>query len=97
MVWTVPASRDDESLPLEILHTGSYLVAAGGERRQVLANLFDAAPSDISRSSRKPPGTGSTTAKAEGLQYPRREIASLLLLAAAALLLVEWLIATRRN
>ena len=59
--------------------------------------VFDASESDINRTDPRSPVTASTTARMESLEYPRTEIAPVLLLAALALLLGEWLIATRRS
>jgi hypothetical protein len=94
-VLTLPASRDAEPLSLEPLHTGAYVIAAGEERRQVLANLFDPSESDVSRRRREPPGDAFAAAPSASLRYPSTEVTPLLLLAAAILFVVEWLVATK--
>jgi hypothetical protein len=77
---------------MEVRWAGAYRVRSDGTRRTYLANLFDAAESDIGRGKRERPAAAeSRLAAVEG----RREFAWWLYVAAASLMLLEW-IAWRR-
>jgi hypothetical protein len=84
----------DRVLALEALHAGAYQIAANGTRREVLANLFDAAESDIGRAS-QPASLPPPPAAADKEAPPRPRYVFTPWLYALALFILgcEWLVA----
>jgi hypothetical protein len=81
---------------IEVLHAGEYHIAVGGQRRRILANLFDPVESKIGRPApqpERPPDPAANFAQA-----PQRiaDSAPWLLLLVIALFALEWFVATRR-
>lgn len=92
----------DGPLRIEPLWCGEYQVQADGTKRRLLANLFDSDESDIGRPGRQaraaPPvrRAGSEGGEVRS-QEPRRGIGTWFYALAAALFVVEWLVAVRRG
>lgn len=83
---------------VELPYAGRYTVEAGGEPRVVLANLFDAAESDIGRGARRPVDDGIAPVSKDRRDHApagHRPLAPWLLGIAAALFAGEWLLAWR--
>jgi hypothetical protein len=85
----------EPTLSIEPLFAGEYEIAFNGTRRRLLANLFDAAESDIGRPAHEAgrqikPATRGAPAAAGG------HFALWLYVAALVLFLFEWLVALRR-
>jgi len=74
---------------------GEYHIASDGTRRTVLANLFDPAESDIGRGKRELPSEPAPHGELEPV-VPKHAFGWWLYVAAAALMLLEW-IAWRRS
>jgi hypothetical protein len=92
----VPGGAGSDTLQIEALHAGQYLVAVDGTRHRVLANLFDPAESDVGRAAWEPESQTLVTPSTAGSQPRPDGSAGWFLGLAIGLLLVEWFTATRR-
>src|ERR1700687_1468565 len=86
-----------EQTTVEPSFAGAYQLSFDGTRRTLLANFFDPAESDIGRASREPPSVVAARPPRAPLPQNLRgsEYGRWLYYAAAALFLLEWLVARR--
>ena len=89
--WTVPR---DEPVSIETRWAGEYRIFANGSSRRVLASMIDPVESDIGRTAERVSTSARTigggTARGSGTHF-----GAWLYAAAAALFLLEWMIARR--
>jgi phosphoribosylcarboxyaminoimidazole (NCAIR) mutase len=95
--YTLPAVQPT----LELQFAGEYQVSSDGTRRTVLANFFDAAESDIGRTSKEPPIFHTITAQ-HGPQIaaherPPGDSTRWFYGVAVVLCLIEWAVAQSRS
>lgn len=92
----MPGEEASATVPLGMLgRAGLYNVSAGGVSRPVVVNLLDSGESGLAWIT--PEGAEAlATAPMGGVATEQREIWRLFILAAALLLLVEWLVYARR-
>jgi hypothetical protein len=89
---TLPATQRT----LQPLFAGEYRIGVDGTSRRLLANFFDPTESDIGRASREAPIFHEAARLVRDTpEAPHNEYGAWLYYAAAALLLLEWIVARR--